>query len=181
MKRSQIVTGDYWVGEALVLSKIDSVTGSVSTGKAKELKKTCIIVGRKRPLYCLRGCRSKSYRDSSGSCEFVKYWPKLHRSKKIHSREGTCRKIYKIIVQSIKEEILLWQRWSSAHLNIVSAISRYMVLSISSSVTNSTCCSSTRTENQYWLFVVWTRFPRINKGSIITIYNSCFSSLLWSW
>jgi len=70
-------------------------------------KKTCIIVGRKRALYCLRGCRSKPYRDSSGSCEFVKYWPKLHRSKKIHTREGTCRKIYKIIVQSIKEEILL--------------------------------------------------------------------------
>ena len=75
--------------------------------KGQRAKKTCIIVGRKRPLYWLRGCRSKSYRDSSGSCEFVKYWPKLHRSKKSHSREGTCRKIYKIIVQSIKEEILL--------------------------------------------------------------------------
>ena len=63
----------------------------------------------------------------------------------------------------------------------ISAISRYMVLSILSSVTNSTCCSSTRTENHNWLFVVWTRFLKNNKGSIITNYNSCFSSLLWSW
>jgi hypothetical protein len=80
------------------------VTGSVSTGKAKELKKTCIIVGRKRPLYCLRECSSKSYHDSSGSCEFVKYWPKLHAAKRFIVVRELAEKLTKLLLKASKKK-----------------------------------------------------------------------------
>lgn len=86
-----------------------------------------------------------------------------------------AEKLTKLLLKASKKKYY----YNSDEQVPISTLFLRFVLSISSSVTNSTCCSLTRTENHSWL--IWTRFLRINKGSIITIYNSCFSSLLRSW